>query len=339
VENSTQTTKAELRNAKREAKREKASLSIRYGIYTVLRYLFLGFILASVVNLVFTYAFYTPKMYRIGRGNAELVVQYDILRQKIESVDRTLDELKHRDNAVYRSLFGVDTLDIAGVYVDYPAAKYADMTGDRYAPLMVDTWKSLDHIARRIYLQSVSLDELQQMAVNKERMATAIPALMPVDPHKLRGGIGAFGNRLHPIYHRYIFHKGIDLAGRTGDPIYAAGDGYVSYVNSAGTGRMGYGQNVMVSHGFGYQTRYAHLSKVLVTKGQFVKRGELIAELGNTGGSVGPHLHYEVIYVGAHVNPINYFQRDMDPAEFEKIIEAANDNQIYESEFGTNIEE
>ncbi len=331
--------KKELKRAKKEAKKARASFSIRYGIYTVLRYLFLGFILASVVNLVFTYFFYTPKQYRIGRNNAEVIVKYNILREKIRSADRTLDELKHRDNAVYRSLFGADTLSIPGIYTDYPEEKYAALGDDHFASLMTDTWKYLDRMGRRIYLQSVSLDELQVMARDKEKMATAIPAIMPVDARNLRGGVGPFGNRLHPIYHKYIFHKGVDLAGRIGDPIYAAGDGYVSYTNSGGTGRAGYGLNVVIDHGFGYQTRYAHLSKILVTPGQFVKRGELIAELGNTGGSVGPHLHYEVLFMGANVNPINYFKRDMDPAEFEKIIESANDNAIYETEYGTNVGE
>ncbi len=307
-------------------------------LYNVLRFLFLGFILASIVNVVFSMAFYTPKMYSIVKNNTELVTKYNVLHEKVKATSRTLDELKHRDNAVYRSLFGIDTMKVAGVYLDYPDQKYASIADNRFAPLMIGAWKEIDRLARRIYLQSVSLDTLQLLARNKEQMAQAIPALMPVDSRLLRGGIGAFGNRLHPIYHEYIMHKGIDLAGRIGDPIYAAGDGYVSLVNSGGTGNVGYGKNLIVNHGFGFQTRYAHLNKILVTTGQWVKRGEKIAELGNTGGSVGPHLHYEVIRAGVHVNPINYFKRDMDPKEYERIIELANDATIYETYEGTNVE-
>ncbi len=318
-------TKKELKRAKREAKRERASLSIRYGVYNVVRYVFLGFIVVSVLNVVFSFFFYTPKMYSIGRGNAELVEKYNILREKIRSLDHTLDELKHRDNAVYRSLFGADTLAVEGIYNDYPEEKYADVSGDRFAPLMVGTWKYMDRVARRLYLQSVSLDELQILAHNKEQMATAIPALLPIDIHKFRG-VGPFGMRLHPLLGYYRMHKGIDLAGSIGDPIYAAGDGFVTYTGSGG----GYGYNVVLNHGFGYQTRYAHLNKMLVTPGQWVKRGELIAEMGNTGLSQAPHLHYEVIYGGVEVNPISYFKRDMDPAEFDRIVESANDNLIYE---------
>ncbi len=317
--------KKELKAAKRQAKREKTSLSIRYGVYNVLRYLFLGFILASLVNLVFTFGFFTPKMYNIWRDNAELVEKYKILGEKIRSVDRTLDELKHRDNAVYRSLFGADTLAIEGIYMPYPDAKYSDILEDRFAPVMVGTWRSLDAVSRRLYLQSVSLDELQLLAVDKEKMATAIPALLPIDIRKFRG-IGPFGMRLHPIYGYYRMHTGIDLGGRTGDPIYAAGDGFVSFTGRTG----GYGLNVIVNHGFGYQTQYAHLSKILVTNGQFVKRGELIAEMGSTGTSTSSHLHYEVRYMGTRINPVSYFQTDMDPAEFEKIISSANDNLIFD---------
>jgi murein DD-endopeptidase MepM/ murein hydrolase activator NlpD len=318
-------TRKELKHAKREAKRERTSLSIRYGVYNVLRYFLLGFVVVSILNLVFTYSFYTPKMYNIGRGNERMVEQYRILVEKIRSTDRVLDELKHRDNAVYRSLFGADTLSIEGVYLEYPAATYADLEGESFSPLLVSTTKELDRVSRRLYLQSVSLDELQSLAADKEQMATAMPALLPIDIRKFRG-LGPFGMRLHPIYGRYLHHDGIDLGGRRGDPIYAAGDGFVSFTGSIG----GYGLNVIVDHGFGYQTRYAHLSKMLVERGQFVKRGELIAEMGSTGTSTSSHLHYEVIYSGRVVNPVGYFQTDIDPAEFEKIIESANDELIFE---------
>lgn len=332
-------TKKELKLAKRETRKEFASFSMRYGVYIVLRYILIGFILASVVNLAFSFFFFTPKMYLISRGNAEAVIRYNVLNEKIRSSERRLDELKHRDNKVYRPLFGTDTLAVAGAWNDYPDEKYASLEGDRFSPLMVDAWRGLDHLARRLYVESRSLDELQLLALDKEKMATAIPAIIPIDPHHLRGSISGFGNRFHPIYKRIIHHKGVDLPGRTGDPVYAAGDGFVSEVNSAGTGRRGYGKFVIVNHGFGYKTRYAHLDKTLVTPGQWVKRGEQIGEMGNTGGSLGSHLHYEVIYLGVPVNPVSYFKRDMDPAEFQKIIESANSDMIYESEYGTNYTE
>jgi murein DD-endopeptidase MepM/ murein hydrolase activator NlpD len=322
-------TRKELKQAKREAKREKTSLSIRYWIYALLRYVLLGFILVSVANLVFTYGFNTPKMNNIWRGNAELITKYEILNEKIRSANRILDELKHRDNAVYRQLFGADTLAVEGIYRDYPAEKYADLEGERFSPLMTATWKNLDRIARRVYLQSVSLDELQALAADKELMATAMPALIPVNPHDIRN-LGPYKmNRLHPVLGYVRPHWGIDISGNKGDPIYAAGDGFVSF--AGWTGGDSYGYAVDIDHSYGYETRYGHLSKILVSKGRFVKRGELIGEMGSTGISSGTHLHYEVIYRGNKVDPMNYIQVNMDAAEFEKVVEKVNDNAIFDT--------
>lgn len=215
-----------------------------------------------------------------------------------------------------------------GVYTPYPAAKYGSMKDDPYAPQMIGTWLELDRMTRLLYQESKSLDQLEVMAKSKELMADAIPAIWPIDRRNLRGHIGAFGSRVHPISGRISGHQGIDLGGRTGNPVYATGDGTVAFNNE---GVRGYGLQVLIDHGFGYKTRYAHLSKILVSPGQKVKRGELIGEVGSTGRSTGPHLHYEVIYRGQHVDPINYFSRDMTEAEFEKIIESARAT-TYETE-------
>ncbi len=295
-----------------------------------------AFVAVTFFNLIFSQFFYTPKMFRIERRNQELLTKYNILQSKVADLSMTLAEIKHRDNHVYRPLFGVDTLSIDGVYAPYPDSKYAAFQDDAYAIVVTDTWLDLDDVARRLYLQSRSLDELQSLSKDKENMATAIPAIMPINQKALHGGhIGAFGWRNHPIYHRYIFHKGIDLGSDRGTPVYASGDGKVSYVNARGTGRRGYGRHIVIDHGFGYKTKYAHLHTVDVALGQEVKRGEIIGTVGNTGGSTGCHLHYEVLYMGSPVNPINYFRRDMNSDDFERIVESANAT-TFETEHGTN---
>lgn len=299
---------------------EVVTAPLRLRFYRFLRKLLIGFILASIVNFVFSYFFLTPKMYRIDQSNNELVMKYGILQNKIKAANRKLVEIKHRDNNVYRKLFAADTLDIEGVYTPYPMSKYEEFVGDRYEQLITTTWKDLDAITRLLYLESRSLDDLQVLSLDKEKMAVAIPAIWPIDRSKLRGHIGAYGGRNHPILRRYLFHSGIDLGANTGTPVYATGDATVSPLDNRG---YGYGKQILLDHGFGYKTRYAHLSKVLVTPGQKVKRGELIGEVGSTGRSTGPHLHYEVLYMGKHVNPINYFRKDMDETEFKRIIESA----------------
>lgn len=293
----------------------------RIRVYRVLRKILVGFVLASIVNLVFSFFFFTPKMVNINKANNELLLKYEILKDRIAVSEEKLKIIRQRDNNVYRQLFGADTISIYGVNTPYADSRYSYLQGDQYTYLMLDVWHNLDALSRMLYLQSRSLDELELLAKDKEKMAESIPAIWPVNRKNLRGNIGAFGWRsVHPVTGASRPHNGIDLGGRTGDPIYATGDGIVVDVGYEGKG---YGRFILVDHGFGYKTRYAHLSKQLVAFGQKIKRGELIGELGNTGLSSGPHLHYEVIYRNIPVNPLNYFSRDMSNEEMERIIESA----------------
>ncbi len=273
--------------------REVVTAPFRLRTYRLLRKILVGFILVSIANVVFSYFFYTPKIYRI-----------------------------HRDNYVYRPLFSTDTLSIEGVWQPYPDSKYASMQGDDYEPLMTGTWRSMDALARQLYLESVSLDELQSLSKNKERLSAAVPAIWPIDRSALHNNhIGAFNpRRLHPVLHRIVAHEGIDLRCDRGTPVYATGDATVVKAVDKGFNG-GYGHMVLLDHEFGYKTRYAHLSEVLVQPGERVRRGQMIARTGNTGRSTGPHLHYEVIHKGVPVNPINYFNRNMTPEEYERLME------------------
>ncbi len=299
--------------------RERFVLPVRLWLFRFVRTVLLVFIVASVVNFVFSYFFYTPKMHRLSEQNEAIVREYQFLGQRVDASLAQLAELRERDHAVYRAIFSADTLDIPGVYVPYPDEKYASVGYGRYAPLMTQVWEKMDALARQLYLQSLSYDEIEKLAVDKDLMAEVVPAIMPLDKTKLRGDIGAFGMRMHPILKRWIGHEGIDMGAATGTPVYATGTGLVSDQKP----QSGYGIQIVIDHGFGYRTRYAHLSKSLVKPGQLVKRGELIGEVGSTGRSTGPHLHYEVIYRGRPVNPINYISRDMSEEEFRTITESA----------------
>mgnify|MGYP003302350180 CR=1 FL=1 len=280
------------------------------------------FLLASlVINMVYSLAYYTPKLRKLQTRGERIVGEYNILASRMSSTEQKIASLKQRDNNVYRSLFGADTLKVAGIYTSYSKDIYEGMNDD-YNGIVASSWQTLDALTREVYRQSLSLDELQILSKDKEKMAASIPAIWPINKKDLRGPIGAYGRRLHPIYKRYIQHKGIDFGGRRGDPIYATGNGKVVH-SEKGLRRKGYGQQLVIDHGFGYKTRYAHLNERLVKVGQEVKRGELIGYMGSTGGSTGPHLHYEVIYMGNHVDPINYFRRDMSEEEFNRIIEQA----------------
>lgn len=306
-------------NTPHESQKKEINISFRVRAYRLLRKLLIGFILVAVANAIFSYFFYTPKSYRLHRENHELIDKYQQLSAHIRTSQSKLNNIKYRDNNIYRSLFSIDTIAIAGIYNPYPESKYSYLSGDTYATLMTSTWKELDALARSIYRESLSLDQMQILSSDKERLSTAIPAIWPIDRTKLRN-IDHYGMRRHPIYNRYIFHKGIDMSGDVGDPIYATGDAIVENA-SVGLRRSGYGRQILLDHKFGYKTRYAHLNRVFVKRGDTVKRGDLIAELGNTGGTTGAHIHYEVILNSRPLNPINYFDRNMTSEEYIELTE------------------
>ena len=313
----------------KQSQNEVRSLIHRLRSYRLVRNLLIGFILVSICNLLFSSLFYTPKMFRLADEKRELKLKYEILHNRIRSSQRILDEIRHRDNYVYRPLFSSDTLTIEGIYNPYEQNKYASLEGEEFAPMVTGVWLEMDQLARSLYLESKSLDELQILSKDKEKFSTAIPAIWPIDRSKMRNKIGAFGYRNHPIFRRWQFHSGVDMPGRVGDPIYATGDGVVESVERS-RARRGYGTQILINHGFGYKTRYAHLNKLHVEKGDTIKRGQLIADMGNTGQSTSPHLHYEVIYNRTHVNPINYFDKNMSADAYKSLM-----NQIQEATYET----
>ncbi|MDE6374562.1 MAG: M23 family metallopeptidase, partial [Alistipes sp.] len=260
------------RGAERAA-REAVKAPIQLRVYRVLRKILIGFILVSIVNVLFSQYFQTPKLYRIDQANRSLMIRYRILRERIRTAQSRVDEIRHRDSYVYRALFSTDTLSIPEVWYPYPDEKYAPLADDPFASTMVGTWKQLDALARTIYLESVSFDELQVLSKDKSRLAAAIPAIWPIDRKALHGNhIGAFNpRRMHPIYHRIIFHKGCDLGCDRGTPVYATGDATVQHTD-IGEADRGYGMQILLNHRFGYQTRYAHLSRIYVKPGDKVTR-------------------------------------------------------------------
>jgi murein DD-endopeptidase MepM/ murein hydrolase activator NlpD len=317
--------------AERTAERISTS-SMRMRAYRLIRKILLGFILVSFVNVLFSFFFLTPKMYAINRENRDMVIKYRILQDRIRTAQQQVEEIRHRDHHVYRSLFSSDTLSLQGIYQEYPAEKYSPLAEDQYASLMIPTWKQLDQLARSLYAESRSFDELQAQSTDKEQMTTAIPAIWPIDRSALKSHIGAFNpRRYHPILHRIQPHNGIDLPCTRGTLVYASGDAVVDKAYPQGYNG-GFGRQVILDHGFGYKTRYAHLDKVLVARGDTVRRGQVIGHAGNTGRSTSTHLHYEVLYKNRPVNPINYFNQELSESEYERLMESLRDTNYEKME-------
>lgn len=255
----------------------------------------------------------TPKKAFIIRDGMRIDRKYDILHEKILLSENLLEEIRHRDHYVYRPLLGVDTLNIPQVYSDYPDSKYDNLDEE----LIETTYRKMDRLMRNIYYASLSLDDTQELAEHKEEFSTVIPAIWPIDRTKLKYVSSLYGMRMHPTYGTWRMHEGVDLSAPKGTSVYATGNGIVSQAEW----RPGYGQVIEINHGFGYKTRYAHLSKMFVIEGDSVTRGEVIGEVGNTGTSSGAHLHYEVRYRNNTVNPIHYFNKDMTPESYIDLME------------------
>lgn len=281
-------------------------------------------IFALVFNFAFSYFFYTPKMWGLREGASLSVAQYELLQRRIALLSEELIALRARERSVYRSVFSQDTVAFGVSHIYSPSL---GVSYGRYNSLVESTELMLYDLKRQVYELSVSLDDIEVLASNKDAMSERVPAIWPLDRRLIRGRIGSFGSRMHPTLKRRMMHEGMDFSGNIGIPIVATGNGVIVSDSRVS----GYGKQVLIDHGFGYKTRYAHLSKIDVVHGQEVKRGQKIGELGNTGRSSGPHLHYEVIHRGKPVNPISYFSRDMTSEEFQKILENARDI-TYESE-------
>ncbi|HLU84398.1 MAG TPA: M23 family metallopeptidase, partial [Vicingaceae bacterium] len=279
------------------------------------------FIGASMVFGVAIYAVtYTfidsPKEKKLKIRNAELLGQYELLNKKLEKLTVVLDDIQRRDDNIYRVIFEAEPIPteirkagIGGVN------RYEELENYSDADLIVSTAKKIDQLSKQLYIQSKSFDEVFKMAKSKEKMLAAIPAIQPVSNLDLTRMASGFGYRTDPIYKTTKFHAGMDFTAPTGTPIYATGDGKVVRADAEASG---YGNHVRIDHGYGYVTLYAHMSEIDVKIGQTVKRGDVIGYVGNTGKSVGPHLHYEVRKNDIPINPINFYFNDLSPEEFAR---------------------
>lgn len=261
----------------------------------------------------------SPKEHAQAREIEFLQLQYEIMGDKIENIDALLNEMQDRDDNIYRIIFEAEPIPSSIRKNVYGGTKrYEHLDGYDNSLIVKYVAKKIDTIESQLYMQSKSLDEVFNLAKNKTEMLSCIPAIMPlrdVDIHRISSH---FGMRTDPFYKVHKFHSGIDFSAPLGTPIFSPGNGKVIRVESAKTG---YGNNIIIDHGYGYKTRFAHISKSLVKVGQTVKRGENIALVGNTGKSTAPHLHYEVIKNGKAVNPINFFFNDLTPQEYDMILE------------------
>jgi len=295
-------------------KTSKSKALLRF-VLVFLSFLGVAFLFAI---LLFTF-FKSPKEMMQARELEYMKLQYEILNDRLDNMEVLMTDMEERDNNLYRVMFEADPIPSSvrrSGFLD--ADRYADLYGYKNSGLIVNTARKLDVIASQLYNQSVSYDTLFAMARNKSDMLAHIPAIFPVKETEVKYISSFFGYRPDPIYKVEKFHSGIDFSAALGTDTYATGDGVVADVER---NEWGYGNLVVIDHGYGYKTRYAHLHKAAVRKGQKVKRGQKIGTIGDSGKTTGVHLHYEVLKNDVQVDPINFFYNDLTPDEYELILQ------------------
>lgn len=280
--------------------------------------IFLGVTLVITIVLLLLHTalgFDLPKTAILRKTNAKLTSRITILNQQLDRHNESLYALQVRDDGIYRSIFGMNAIPEEVRNSGFNGInRYSEYEGS-----LKDAAQKIDFLMKKTYIQSKSFDEVALLSRRAGEMASCLPAIPPMvpDPKKYHFS-SPFGPRFHPIHQEERMHTGVDLVMDEGTPVYATGDGVVHTVKYEPTG---YGRQAVIDHGFGYKTRYAHMSEITVEVGKPVKRGDCIGLSGNTGSSTGAHLHYEVLYKDSHVNPANYFDLSIAPEEYATMVQ------------------
>jgi murein DD-endopeptidase MepM/ murein hydrolase activator NlpD len=290
----------------------------------------IGFVIASLaVGVLFVAILFkfidSPKERLLRQQNTAYKESYAVLQERMKQLELQMVELEQRDNDVYRSIFEATPIPDSARVKEMLAKNEIRLIQSLSNTALIENMRNqLNNLSLRMSFQVQSFTEITAMVKNKEKLLRAIPAIKPVSNKNLKRVASGFGYRIDPLYKDSRLHAGLDFSAPTGTPIYATADGEVQI---AGFNTDGYGNKVVINHGYGFQTLYAHMVRVIARVGQSIKRGEVIGYVGSTGKSTGPHLHYEVIKRGTKVDPVYYFYNDLTPAQFDRLLKEAAANK------------
>lgn len=297
-------------------KRKKIGVVVLFLIASTL-FGFLGFVV-----LLNTPYFKTPKDRIQAREIENLKLNYAILNRKMNQIDDVIAAIEDRDNNLYRVYFNTSPIPNEERKAGYADKnRYKNLEGYDNSQLVLNTTKRVDVLGKELAIQSKSLDYILKLAKAKNNLLAAIPAIQPVRNENLKQMASGFGYRTDPFTKARKMHEGMDFTAKIGTPIFATGDGIVERADNSASG---FGNHIVIRHGFGYETLYGHLSKYKCRAGQRVKRGDIIGYVGSTGRSEGPHLHYEVHKGGKAVNPLNFYYGNITAVEYVAISNLAN---------------
>lgn len=302
--------------------------TVRQRALSILRRLFIGMGLGAASFILLLWIFGSPSEKELRIENSRLVAQYNVLSRRLDQALGVMKDIQQRDDNLYRVVLQADPIADVVRKAGYGGTnRYEELMDMANSDLVVNTTQKMDMLDRQLYIQSQSFDEVVALCKEHDDMLKCIPAIQPVSNKELKHTASGYGMRIDPIYKTAKFHEGMDFSANIGTPIYATGNGTVT---KAGW-QSGYGKVVIINHGYGYETLYAHMNDIDVRVGQKVIRGEVIGKVGNTGKSTGPHLHYEVHVKGKVVNPVNYYFMDLNADDYDRMIQlAANHGKVFD---------
>lgn len=305
---------------------EKLDTPLRVRLLRLFGFLAASLVTAGLIALAAFRFLGSPQEKILQAQNRTLRDRYEGLADQLQEVQVKLAELEKRDNEVYRAIFEANPIpDSARAKLEAEALEIAKIERMASDQLVNSIDHTLDALVKRIKAQERSYQEVGELVKDKERLLARTPAIQPVSNRNLKRIASGFGYRIDPVYKTTKFHAGLDFTAPQGTPIYATADGTVSVSGNTGDG---YGNHVVINHGYGYQTLYGHMVRVKARSGQNIKRGEVIGWVGSTGKSTGPHCHYEVVKFGQKIDPIYFFYNDLTPEQFDRILkQAAASNQ------------
>jgi murein DD-endopeptidase MepM/ murein hydrolase activator NlpD len=308
---------------------EKLETPLRVKLLRVFGFIAAALVTAAIISLLAFRFIGSPNEKLLRAENERMKDRYRELNKETKKIEQQMKELEDRDNEVYRSIFEATPIPDSARLKDLEKEQQiTKVEGMEQNDLINSIVTSLNNMSSRINVQKASYKDLGVMAKNKEKILAATPAIQPVSNADLKRIASGFGYRIDPVYKTVKLHPGLDFAAPAGTPIYATANGTVEFAGNRGDG---YGNNVIINHGYGYKTLFGHMFRIKVRSGQRVNRGEVIGWVGSTGKSTGPHCHYEVIKNGNKIDPIYFFYNDLTPEQFDRLLKlAAAANQSFD---------
>ena len=308
---------------------EKLETPLRVKLLRIFGFVAAAFVTAALISFIAFRFIGSPNEKILRNQNERLRDRYRQLNDQIKTMQQEMTELEKRDNTVYRAIFEANPIPDSARAKDLEKQlEITNIESMRDNELVSSIISTLNNLSSRIGVQKTSYVELDGLLKNKEQLLSHTPAIQPVSNKDLNRVASGFGYRVDPVYKTIKFHAGLDFAAPQGTPIYATADGTVTTAGNTGNG---YGNHVVINHGYGYETLFGHMVRVKVRAGQKVKRGEVIGWVGSTGKSTGPHCHYEVHKNGQKIDPVYFFYNDLTPEQFDLLLKkAAASNQSFD---------